>query len=332
MRRRAFVLGGAALPFALRASAQPAEKICRVGLILTSSPASEMQGPQPAHPGVRSFLGEMRRLGYAEGKNFILERRSAEGRYERFGEIVAGLLKLKPDALITIGIPLTLAARKLTASVPIVFVIAGAGDPVAAGVVPDLAHPGGNVTGFMSDPGPEIFGKRVEILKEAIPRVSRIAFLGLAAERDGKGVRSAEASARKLGCSFFFAEVRDESYAGAFAEIKRRGADAIVVGAHPLHYAHRAAIADFAARHRLADMHVYFAGAEAGGLLSYGFDSSGFRQVAEYLDRIFKGAKPGDLPVQQPTVFTLAVNAKAARARGLTISQSVLLRADRVIE
>jgi putative ABC transport system substrate-binding protein len=333
MRRRALLFGAAALPFALRARAQPAGKVYRVGFILTTSPVAEMQGSEPAHPLVRDFLRAMRRLGYVEGKNFVLERRSAEGKYERFGEIVAELLRLKPDAIVTIGIPLTLAAKKLTSSVPIIFYVAGAGDPVAAGIVPGLSHPGGNITGFVGDPGPEIFGKRVQLLREAVPNVSRIAFLGLGAERSSAGARSAEAATKELGLSFFFAEAQADDYSAAFEEIKRQRADAIVVGAHPAHWTNRAAIAQFAARSRIADIHSYTEAAEVGGLMSYGSGAPPSSQAASYLDRIFKGAKPGDLPVQRPTTFALAVNLKAARARGLTIPQSLLLlRADRVIE
>ena len=333
MKRREFLFAVPALAAARGVGAQQPGKIYRVGFILTTSPETEMQGAEPVHPAVRAFLSEMGRLGYVEGKNLVLERRSAEGRYERFDAIVAELLKRKLDALVTVSIPLTLAAKKQTSSVPIVFVIAGAGDPVAAGLVQSLARPGGgNITGFMADPEPAVFGKRIELLKEALPNVSRIAILGLAAERSSLETRNAEAAAKKFGLSHFFVEARVDDYSAAFEEIRRQRADAIVVGAHPSHYTHRAQIAEFAASNRLADMHAYLAGVESGGLISYSADNAAFVQPARYLDRIFKGARPGDLPVQQPTILILAVNLKAARARGLTISPKVLLRADRVIE
>lgn len=327
MKRREFLLAVPALSIALCAHAQQSGKVYRVGFIITTSPVSEMEGE--AHPAVGGFLREMRKLGYVEGKNLILDRRSAEGKYERFGEIVAELLKLKPDALITNNVPATLAAKKQTSGVPIVFLMAGAADPVAAGLVSSLARPGGNITGVLAEPGPEIFGKRVELLKEAVPKVSRIAFLGIGIERSSAEVRSAEAAAKKRGASFFFAEARVDDYKAAFEEIKRQRADGIVVGAHPANYASRAAIAEFAARNRIADMHVY--GVESGGLISYN-GITNWNQGAAYIDRIFKGANPGDLPVQQPTLFALAVNLKAARARGLTIAPKVIERADRVIE
>lgn len=166
MNRRDLLLGLAWLGAApLLARAQQSGRTYRVGLILTRSPVAEMMGGRPAHPLVRDILDEMRRLGYAEGRNFILERRSAEGRSDRHEAIIAELLQLKVDVLVTVNIPLTLAAKKLTSSVPIVFVIAGVGDPVEAGVVPSLARPGANITGYMADSGPALSGKRLQLLR-----------------------------------------------------------------------------------------------------------------------------------------------------------------------
>ena len=255
-----------------------------------------------------------------------------EGKFERFDAIVAELLRLKPDALITISVPLTLAAKKQTTTVPIVFMIAGTGDPVAAGIVPSLSRPGGNITGFVPDAGPEMVGKRLEILKEAVPGISRVAFLGLGSEWNSAEGRSAQAAAKALGLAISFAESGANDYAAAFEAIRRQRADAILVGGHPAHFANAELIAEFAARNRLADMHAYTYSVERGGLMSYGSVGAHWLQAADYLDRIFKGAKPGDLPVQQPTKFDLAISQKAARARGLTLSPSLLLRANRVIE
>jgi putative ABC transport system substrate-binding protein len=332
MNRRDFVLALPAAVLAPRAGAQPAGKVYRVGFILTTSTLAEMQGPKPSHPAVRGFLEAMRKLGYVEGKNFILERRSAEGKFERFDAIVAELLRLKPDALVTINIPLTLAAKKQTTTVPILFVLAGDGDPVAAGIVPSLSRPGGNITGFVPHAGAEVVGKRLAILKEAVPGIARVAFLGLASEWSSAEGRAAQAAARKLGIAISFAESSPNDYAAAFEAIRRERADAILVGGHGGHYTHRAAIVDFAARHRLPDMHAFTSIAEAGGIMAYGSEGQHWPIAASYADRILKGAKPGDLPVQQPTTFVLVINLKAARARGLAIPPSVLLRADRVIE
>lgn len=331
MKRRAFLLAIPALPVTFGASAQPPPgKVVRVGFILTTSPVSEMQGPKPVHGAVRTFLQEMRRLGYAEGRNFILERRSAEGKFERFSEIVAEMLRLKADAIITLSIPLTREAKKLTTSVPIVFVIAG-GDPVAAGIVPSLGRPAGNITGFLSDAGAEISGKRVQYLKEAAPGISRIAYLGLASEWDSPHRRSARQAAQGLAATMFLAEVTPGAYAKAFEVIKRERADAIFTADHPVHFANRRLTVDFALRHRLPDTHAYSAAVAEGGLMSYNSVSL-WPAVAEYVDRIVRGTKPGDLPVLQPTRFELVVNLKTARALGIRIPQSVLLRADRVIE
>lgn len=332
MKRRAFLLAIPALPIALGAQAQPVGKTVRVGFILTTSPVAEMLGPEPAHEAVRAFLHEMRRLGYVEGRNFILERRSAEGKFERFGEIVAELLRLKPDAIITVSVPLTLAAKKLTNSVPIVFVIAGAGDPVAAGVVPNLSRPGGNITGLLPDAGPEIFGKRVQFLKEAVPGITRIAYLGLGSEWETPHGRSARAAAQALGMTMFLAEASPDDYPRAFEVIKRERADAIFVAGHPVHFVHRQLIVEFAARNRLPDTHAYRTSAESGGLMAYVSAEAPWSRPAYYVDRIVKGTKPGDLPVEQPTKFALIINLKTARGLGLTIPRSVLLRADRVVE
>jgi len=241
------------------------------------------------------------------------------------------LLRLKLDALVTVNIPLTLAAKKQTTTVPIVFVVAGDSDPVAFGVVPSLSRPGGNITGFMTA-GPEFVGKRLQILKEAVPGIARVAFLGLASEWNSAEGRSAQAAAKTLGIAISFAEAGANDYSAAFEAIRRQQADAILVGGHGGHYTHRAAIVEFAARHRLPDMHAFTLNAEAGGLMAYGSQAQHWPRAASYADRIFKGAKPGDLPVQQPTTFTLVINRKAARERGLKIPASVLLRADRVIE
>lgn len=331
MRRRAFLLAIPALPVTFGASAQPPPgKTARVGLILTTSPVAEMQGAKPIHGVVRTFLQEMRRLGYAEGRNFTLERRSAEGKFERNREIVAEMIRLKADAIITLGIPLTLEAKNLTTSVPVVFIIPD-GDPVAAGIVPSLGRPAGNITGFLQDAGPEIFGKRVQYLKEAAPGISRIAYLGLASEWDSPHGRSARQAAQGLAATMFLAEVTPGAYAKAFEVIKRERADAIFTAGHPVHFANRQLTVEFALSNRLPNAHAYSAFAADGGLMSYN-PVSLWPAVADYIDRIVKGAKPGDLPVQQPTRFELVVNLKAARALGITVPQSLILRADKVIE
>lgn len=334
MKRRALLLGIGALAATRRAWTQAPQsgKTYRVALILTRSPVAEMMGGRPSHPLVRDILDEMRRLGYVEGRNFILERRSAEGRSDRHEAIIAELLQLKVDVLVTVNIPLTLAAKKLTSSVPILFVIAGAGDPVEAGVVSSLARPGANITGHMADAGPTLSSKRLELLRDAFPRISRVAFLGMRSEWNGAEGRGARSAAEALGIKLFHAEPGAGDYSAAFEAVLRDRADALLLGPDPVHFAHREPITEFSTRNRLPEMHAYTNAVRAGGLMSYGSEGSGANTVAYYLHRILSGTRPADLPVQRPTRFILAVNLKAARARGLPVSPALLIRADEVIE
>ena len=330
MKRRAFLLAMPLLAVFGAGAQPPPGKTVRVGVILTTSPVGEMLGPQPVHRAVRDFLNEMHRLGYVEGRNFILERRSAEGKPERFGNLVEELLRLKTDVIVTVGVPLTQTAMKLTTSVPLVFVLTG-GDPVAAGLVASLARPGANVTGFLPDAGPEIAGKRLEHLKAAVPAISRVAFIGSSAEWNSAYGRSARSAAQALGVELSLAEPDAQNYTKAFEVIKRERADAVFAGSDPVHFVHGTQIAEFAERERLPDIHAFRL---PGGLMSYTTSASAWTwiQAANYVDRIVKGAKPGALPVQQPTTFELVINLKKARAIGITIPRSVLVRADRVIE
>ena len=330
MKRRRFLIASGALVASRIGHAQPAPR-ARVGFILTTSPVGEMLGRHPQHPSVASFLAGMSKLGYVEGENLILDRRSAEGRFDRFGEIIADLLRLKPDAIITVNTPLTLEAKKQTTTVPIVFYMAGSDDLVASGVVQSLARPGGNATGFMAEAGPEVHGKRVQYLRDAIPKSRRIAYVALAEEWNGPRGESARAAAQALGITLFLAEASSSDYRKAFESVQREKPDAILVGSHPVHYANRRSMVEFAARNKIPNMHAFSRPVDEGGLIAYSSLDDTWPRVAQYVDRIVKGAKPGDLPVQQPTTFELVINVKAARAMGITLPQSILIRADRVI-
>lgn len=313
--------------------AQPATRPLRVGYVLSTSPLAEMLGPEPTHEAVRSFLAEMRSLGYVEGHNFVLERRSAEGRYERYEAIFAELIRLKCDVLLTVTVEMTLAAKRLTKTVPIVFVMSSAGgDPVAAGIVPNLRRPGGNITGYMADAGPEIFGKRLELMKQIAPRVARVAFLGLAHEWDSPGGRSVRAAANALGITLFEVVARPNDYAGAFEIVERERGDAVFVSGHPAHFAARQQIVDFAAARGLPTSFSFPSVPEDGALMAYGAAPRGWLRAAEHIARIAKGEKPGDLPIERPTRFDLVINLRTARALGLAIAPALLLQADRVIE
>ncbi len=333
--RRAFIgsVATGLLTAPAAAQAQQAGKVYRVGLISSATPLSESAGPEPANPAARAFLQGLRALGYVEGQNLILERRSAEGRPERFGDLVAELVRLKMDVIVTYTDPLAQAAKAVTTTVPIV--MASSSDPVGAGLARSLARPGGNVTGLTIQVGPEIEAKRLELLRAMLPGVSRVAYLASKGDKEwespwGKSVRTA---ARALGMTLVLAEFTPHEYAEAFARISRARAEALFVSRTSVAYADRAVIVDFATRTRLPSTFVFRESVELGGLMCYGPNLADLsRRAATYVDKILKGAKPGDLPVEQPTTFELVINLKAAKALGLTIPQSLLQQADEVIQ
>jgi putative ABC transport system substrate-binding protein len=316
----------------LAVAAQPPGKaVYRVGLIFTTSPVTEMAGPQPVHPFARAFVDGLRDLGYVEGQNLILDRRSAEGRFERFGDIVAELVRLKADVIVTVSDRMARAAKAVTATTPIVMAVTT--DPVGNGVVQSLARPGGNITGLTYVAGLDLEAKGLEILKDALPRARRVAYLGGSADWDSPAGKSFRAAAQVLGVTVILAEPAPNEYTGAFATISRARPDALFVTGYGPNFAYRGLIVDFATRSRLPSAYVAREFGEAGGLMSYGVNISDlYRRAAMYVDKILHGAKPADLPVEQPTKFELVINLKTAKALGLTIPPSVLLRADRVIE
>jgi putative tryptophan/tyrosine transport system substrate-binding protein len=327
--RRRFLL--TSLAGALAAPLVAEAKVYRVGLIFPSPPVSEMTGPEPVNNGARAFIRALRALGYVEGRNLILERRSAEGRFERFAAIVAELVSLNVDVIVVSSSPLAQRAREVTTAVPIVLGVGA--DPVGSGLAQSLARPGGSVTGLTLDVGPEIQGKRLELLKGAVPRASRVAFLGTKRLWDVVYDTSIKAGAQTLGLTVFLAEHTPTEYTSAFTLISRERADALFVAHSSENYAQRRLIVDFATSNRLPSIHAFREAVEVGGLMSYGVNVADlFRRAAGYVDKILKGAKPGDLPIEQPTAFELVINLKTAEALGLTIPPSLLARADQVIE
>ena len=327
----AAVLALSLLAVSLAAEAQQAAKVRSVGVILTTSPVSEMAGPEPAHPYIRAFVHALRALGHVEGQNLILERRSAEGRFERFADIVAELVRLNTDVIVTVGISMAQRAKEVTTTVPIIMV--GGLDPVASGLVQSLARPGGNVTGVTTYVGPELSAKRLQLLKEALPKISRVALLGLKSDWEDPSGRSVQAAAQALGLTLFLAEHTPTQYADAFNLVSRERPGALFVSGAPPNYVNRRLIVDFATRHRLPSIHAFREAVELGGLMAYGADSGDlFRRAAGYVDKILRGAKPADLPVEQPTKFELVMNLKTAKALGLKIPQTFLLRVDQAIE
>ncbi|MGH7950056.1 MAG: ABC transporter substrate-binding protein [Candidatus Binataceae bacterium] len=313
-----------ALPLPL--DAQPAPMIPKIGLLTPSSPAGS------GHL-VEAFRQGFRELGYVEGKTFVLEARYGDGRSERLTELARELVRLKPNVIVTSTDLATAAVRRQSRTIPIVMALST--DPVGTGFVASLARPGGNVTG-LSNITAELGGKRLELLTEAVPGLSRVAFLW---NPDVRGAvldyKETEARARSLRLALHSLEISTaEDLDRAFATLTGERVQAFVVAAaNIVMFARRAAIARFAQSNRLASMYAAKEYVDAGGLMSYGASVSDmFRRSALYVDKILKGANPGDLPVEQPTKFELVINLKTAKALGLTIPQSLLLRADQVIE
>jgi len=309
----------------LAAQAQQTGKPYRIGFLGNSTAALEANLVGPFRAGLRD-------LGYVEGRNVLIEYRWTEGKYERFPALIGDLVALKVDVIVTAGTPATLAVKKATTSIPLVMVAVG--DPVGTGIVPSLSRPGGNITGLTSI-STEMDGKRLELLREVIPNVSHIAVLWNAASPlQVLAEKQTRAAAQVLRMNVLSLGVRTmEEIEGAFAAIVRERPGALLVLADRLFLHHRARIMDFAARHRLPGVHAYRELVEAGGLMSFGPSYADMhRRAAYFVDRILKGAKPADLPVERPATFELVINLKAAKALGLTIPQSVLLRATEVIQ
>jgi putative ABC transport system substrate-binding protein len=323
MERRTFMamLTGGIVVAPLSAEAQPG-KVYRIG-VLSGSP--------PPDPFVEAFKQGLRELGYVEGQNISIEYRWAEGRVERLPGLAADLVRLQVDVIVASS-QAALAAKQATTAIPIVMPIIT--DPVRLGLVASLARPGGNATGFATQ-NDELPGKWMELVKETVPKVSRVAVL-FQPTYDGRvQLKASEAAARSLGVRLQALKVeRPDDFVTAFAEVQKNRAEALIVSSSGLFYLHRTRLVEFAAKHRLPTIyHQSGFVVGAGGLMSYGPDFHDlFRRSATYVDKILKGAKPGDLPVQQPTKFELVINLKTAKALGLTIPPSVLGRADEVIQ
>jgi putative ABC transport system substrate-binding protein len=319
-------LGGLVSPVA--AEAQPAAKIDRIGY-LSPSPASTT-------PHLReAFRQGLRDLGYVEGRNLVIEYRYAEGKPERYSALAVELVALKVDVIVTANTPAALAAKQATRTLPIVFPVAV--DPVQSGLVTSLARPSGNVTG-LSAVAAELVGKCLEQLKQAVPGVSRVAVLwqpgGIDERTEQDQLKGAEVAARALGVRLQFVEARGPADLDrAFSDMTRARAGALTVLTSVMFVNERRRLVDLAAKNRLPAVYAQREFVDTGGLMAYGPNLADlFRRAATYVDRILKGAKPGDLPVEQPTKFELAINLKTAKALGLTMPPSLLQRADEVIQ
>jgi putative ABC transport system substrate-binding protein len=308
----------------MAAASGQAAQVYRIGYVSSAS---------PNEPGEKAFREGLREAGYVEGKNVIVQARFAKGDPERLPELVAGVVAQKVDVLVVSSTRTALAAKRATTTIPIVF--ASVFDPVAAGIVASLARPGGNITGSAIGVGEGFGGKWVELLKDAVPGVAHIAVLWNSAnESSAQAAREIQAAARSLNVTLDMLDAGTPvSLDKAFAAIGGGRAQGLVVAPDPYFTANRAKIVRFAARKRLPAVYFFTAFVEAGGFMAYGpIHVESFRAAATYVDRILKGASPADLPVEQPTKFELVINRKTARALGLTISPSLLVRADRIID
>jgi putative tryptophan/tyrosine transport system substrate-binding protein len=327
MRRREFttLLGSIAVAAAwpLSAHAQDTAKVWRVGILDTTSAKSA---------NVDAFRNALSQLGYVEGQNLVIEYRSGEGRIDMFPNLAADLVRLKVDIIVTRGTPAVIAARNATSTTPIV--MAAIGEPMETGAVASLARPGGNVTG-LSAFVTELTAKRIEIMRELMPKMSRMALLDNMENRSVPPQwNEMKKAALALGIQPQLCDVhRPEDIEAAFNAAMAERADALSVGNDSVVIASRRQIAELAAKHRLPTIYATREFVDAGGLLSYAANYSDlYRRAASYVDKIFKGVKPADLPVEQPTKFELVINLKAAKAIGITVPYSLLARADELVE
>jgi putative ABC transport system substrate-binding protein len=333
MRKNLFCLALCAMLFALCSSAQAQQptKIPRIGYLGGSSPSASATSAR-----IEALRQGLRELGYVEGKNIIIEWRHHEGKLDRLPALAAELVRLKVDIMITVGPPAARAAKEATVTIPIVMMAVG--DPVASGFVASLARPGGNITGF-SSLAPELSGKRLELLREIVPNLSRVAVFGTSTSPDNApSLREVELTAVALKVKLQYLDIRDsrdpKDIETAFRAASKGRAEAVLMMVAPaVASGRRTQILDLAVKSRLPVIYSGLGMVEVGGLMTYGVsvrDSD--RRAATYVDKILKGAKPADLPVEQPTKFELIINLKAAKQIGLTIPPNLLARADRVIK
>ena len=323
MKNKITVLTLSALLFALclPAAAQQPAKVFRIGYLSLRN---------AIEPHEEAFLKGLRDLGYIDGQNILIEWRFAKGKVERIADFAAEMVRLKVDVIVAPGIQAVLAAKQSTTTIPIIFPTAG--DPVVSGLVASLARPGGNITG-LTILSPELSGKRLELLKEAFPRISHVAVL-LDPRQPPLSFKEMQTAGKSLGLKLQFLEVRDAAdVESVFSAMSRARADALITLPHPFLQVHQRQILELAAKSRVPAMYQAADWIEKGGLMSYGPDHlDNYRRATVFVDKILKGTKPADLPVEQPKKFEFIINLKAAKQIGLTIPPNVLVRADKVIK
>jgi putative ABC transport system substrate-binding protein len=334
MRRREFIAGLLVAATVRHARAQQTRKVQRIAIITSAIPATEITETS-SFRSVRSLFRELRRLGYVEGRNLIVERYFSEGQTEHYAELVRDVVRSKPDLIVApINVPEVQHLKAATATIPIVTMTA---DPVGFGLVSSLAHPGGNITGISIDAGPEIETKRLALLKESLPRASRIGLLypRLPLPRDiyEEWLQQAAQSMGILLVGPRLEGTQETKYRRVFAAITQEHADALYVSSDPEHFGNRRLIVELAEKNRLPTIYPFREYVEIGGLMAYTVDLVDLSiRMAGYIDQILKGASPGDIPIYQAAKFDLVVNVKAANAIGVTLPPALVLRADEVIE
>jgi putative ABC transport system substrate-binding protein len=326
-RRRAIAAMAASLVMVRhRADAQTADRVWRVGILRPSAPPLESDTTGTGIPNA------LRDLGYVQGRNLVLELRYADGNFDRLPALAREMVQARVDLIIAIGAPAVRAARAASATLPVVMY--GNFDPVALGLVASLARPGGNTTGVLIAPDGTLAGKRLELLGQAVPGVTRFAYLGPPADVSASlQLAETRQAAAVLGVTLVDAELREGDYEAAFASLAAQRPGALLVAAHTLFVRDRAKVVALAARHRLPAMYEWREQVADGGLMAYSTSLNWtYQRVAAHVDRILKGARPADMAVERPSHFDLVINLKTARALGLTIPQALLLRAAEVIQ
>ena len=334
MKRRQFItlLVGAAALWPLTARTQQPVTQHRIAIFHPAIPTTLLT-ETGGGSAWRAFFAELRRLGYIEGENLLIERYSAEGHHERYADLAREIVTRKPNLIVTGTNPVVIVFKAATSTIPVVAFML---DPLKAGLVTSLARPGGNLTGITLDPGIELWGKRLEMLKEAIPSTARAVVLGMREGWEGSSGQALRDAGGRLGISLALMlpqEGTPSELERVFAAIEQQHPDAMLVSGEGDLYAHRQLIAELAQKHRLPAMYPYRDYVEAGGLMAYAVDLAELLiRMADDVHQILKGAKPGDIPIYQPTKLALLINLKTARALGLTLSPTLLARADEVLE
>ena len=332
MKRRDAVCAVLAVAAAPYVRAQPAAKVHRVGFVATISPLAEISGPDPQNPFARAFVHGLRDFGYVQGKNLALEMRSLEGKPERLEGFMADFVRLNTEVVFLPSSLLVPRAHKAAPKLPLVGLV-NANHLVSIGLAHSIGRPGGVITGVSMDVDENLEAKRVELFLEIAPRIKRIAFIGLLEEWERPYAAKMRAAVQRAGKSMIHIEPGATEYASAFARLKQEGADAFLIERSPRAYGRRQEIGRLALESGLAGSCSQTEIVQEGCLMSYSADNNALAQrLSVYVDKILKGTKPGDLPIEAPTKFELTINAKSARALGLEIPQSIRMRVDRVVE